>query len=171
MVKDDSIFKAAFNPVVKTYIYLYVGCILLVSVIGIPLLIFWLLGVGQWYSKHYFEKLECEITERTLRFKKGILVQIEKTIPLENIQDITFIEGPLLRHFNLCMLKVETAGHSNPANGNEMSLIGIVDAPNFRKLVMDQRQRITEKVKSNDNVLVEIKDSLLRIEENLKRRG
>lgn len=171
MIKDDSIFKAAFNPLVKTYIFLYVGCVLLVTVIGIPFLIFWMLGVGQWYSKHYFEKLECELTERTLRFKKGILVQIEKTIPLENIQDVTFIEGPLLRHFNLCMLKVETAGHSNPANGNEMSLIGIVDAPNFRKLVMDQRQRITEKVKSNDNVLVEIRDSLLRIEENLKSRS
>jgi putative membrane protein len=168
-MKDDSLFKASFNPVVKTYIFLYVGCIMFVSVIGIPLLIFWLLGVGQWYSKHYFEKLECEITERTLRFKKGILVQIEKTIPLENIQDVTFVEGPLLRHFNLFILKVETAGHGNQSNGNEMSLIGIVDAPNFRKYVMDQRQRITEKVKSNDNVLIEIRDSLLRIEENLKK--
>lgn len=170
-MKDDSISKASFNRLVKTYIFLYVGFVLLVSIIGIPFLILWILGVGQWYSKHYFEKLECEITERTLRFKKGILVQIEKTIPLENIQDITFIEGPLLRHFNLCMLKVETAGHSTPSNGNEMSLIGIVDAPNFRNLVMEQRQRITEKAKSNDNVLIEIRDSLLRIEENLKSRA
>lgn len=170
-MKDDSISKANFNPVVKTYIFLYVGFVLFVSIIGIPFLILWILGFGQWYSKHYFEKLECEITERTLRFKKGILVQIEKTIPLENIQDVTFVEGPLLRHFNLCILKVETAGHSNPANGNEMSLIGIVDAPNFRNLVMEQRQRITEKAKSNDNVLIEIRDSVLRIEENLKSRA
>ena len=95
--------SATFNPLVRTYILLYIALILFITVAGWPLLLIWILGLGQWYSRHYYDKLECEVTERVLRFKKGILIQVEKTIPLENIQDLTFIEGPLLRHFNLCV--------------------------------------------------------------------
>ena len=110
--EGNLIHKAEFNPALKVYILLYVAFLMVLSVIGIPLAIVWLCGVGQWYSRHYFHKLECVLTDNNLRFKKGIIVQFEKTIPLENIQDISFIEGPLLRHFNLAVLRVETAGGS-----------------------------------------------------------
>lgn len=105
--------KASFNPVVKTYIFLYGFLVLCVSIIGIPLAIIWLLGVGQWWSRHFYEKLECVLSEKHLRLKMDILVQVDKTIPLENIQDMTFYEGPILRKFNLTMLKVETAGQGS----------------------------------------------------------
>jgi putative membrane protein len=52
------IHKGEFNTILRTYILLYVAFILFVSFIGIPLAIIWLCGVGQWYSRHYFEKLE-----------------------------------------------------------------------------------------------------------------
>ncbi|MBK8550447.1 MAG: PH domain-containing protein [Ignavibacteria bacterium] len=163
--ENKILIKATFNPVIRSYIFVYVGFILLVTIIGIPLLIIWMLGLGQWYSKHYYELLECELSERSIRFKKGILFTKEKTIPLENIQDMTFIEGPLLRKFNLSIFKVETAGRSE-SHSSEMELIGIEDAHVFRKKVFDQRQVITNKrnVKSNETVLSEIKDALLRIE-------
>jgi len=44
-----------------------------------------------------------------LEFKKGIFFRVEKTIPLENIQDLTFNEDPLLRYLDLRVLKIETA--------------------------------------------------------------
>lgn len=163
--------KAAFNPVIRPYIVVYIALILGVTVVGIPLMLVWLLGVGRWYARHYFDKLECELTERTLRFKKGILVQVEKTIPLENIQDVTFIEGPLLKHFNLCILKLETAGHSDP-HSSQMNLIGIMDAPAFRSAILARRREIMEARTGSDAtaVFTDIRDTLLRIEQQLKDR-
>jgi membrane protein YdbS with pleckstrin-like domain len=158
--------KVTFNSALKIYILLYGAFILFVSIIGIPLAIIWLLGVGQWYSRHYFDKLECVLTDTNLRFRKGILVQVEKTIPLENIQDISFIEGPVLRYFNLAMLRVETAGGGAANQMNEMSLIGIIGANEFRQKVMEQRNLLKQKHagKEESNVFAEIRDSLLRIE-------
>jgi putative membrane protein len=168
--------RAAFNPAVKTYLLLYIASVLFVTVIGIPLAIIWLCGVGQWWAQHYFDKLECDLTERNLHFKQGIFVQIEKTIPLDNIQDLTFVEGPILRAFNLCMLKIETAGKGD-ANGfsgfgNEMSLIGIIDAQEFRANVLAQRQVISDMKNGtnpeNDAVLLEIRDLLREIASKIK---
>lgn len=164
------ILKAKFNPVLRSYIFVYVAFFLFITVIGIPVLIIWMLGLGQWYSRHYFELLECELSESTLRFKKGILFTVEKTIPLENIQDMTFVEGPLLRKFNLSIFKVETSGRSEN-KGSEMELVGIENAHVFRDKVFEQRKLISDKknIKSSEAVLSEIKDSLLRIEKLLDK--
>ncbi len=163
---------ARFNPLVRTYLLWYVAFFLLVSIIGIPLLPFWLLGVGQWWSRHYFEKLECELTERALRFRKGILVQAEKTVPLENIQDVTFIEGPVLRHFQLSILKFETAGQSQ-GQAHDMELIGIIDAQALRQQMLHQRQVLlagrnaAPPTNSTDVLLTEIRDALREISTKL----
>ena len=69
------------------------------------------------------------------------LIQVEKTIPLENIQDVTFIEGPILRHFHLSTLKFETAGHS-AGQANDMHLTGIIDAHAFRDQILAAREAL-----------------------------
>lgn len=69
-----------------------------------------------------FRLLRCALDDRHLNFRKGILFQVEKTIPLENIQDVTFIEGPLLRRFDLSILRIETAGQS-PGQAHNMQLV------------------------------------------------
>jgi putative membrane protein len=173
MDENKILFTARFNPVIRTYILLYVGFFLLISIIGIPLLILWLAGVGQWYSRHYFDKLECELSEQSLRLRRGILFTFEKTIPLENIQDLTFIEGPLLHRLNLCILKIETAGQGN-THGNRMALTGIEDAPSFRKMVLQQRQKKIIELRSGSatdtELLGEIRNSLQRIEHFLESK-
>jgi putative membrane protein len=70
-------------------------------------------------------------------------VTVEKTIPLENIQDVTFIEGPILRHFHLSTLKFETAGHS-AGQANDMHLTGIVDAHDFRNEILAAREALKQ---------------------------
>ncbi len=93
MVKESTIIKKVeFNPKIKSYILIVVSFIFFISIIGIPILIVWFLGLGQYISKRYYENLECQLTNRHLEFKKGVLFRVEKTIPLENIQDLTFIE-------------------------------------------------------------------------------
>ena len=134
--------RARFNAKLSTYLFWYGLLMLLASVVGILLIPFWVLGLGQWYARRYISSLECELTERYLRFQKGVLYQVEKTIPLDNIQDLTFKEGPLLRYFELSVLEIETA--SQAAQGqNDMKLIGIDDAAAFRDRVITQRERIT----------------------------
>jgi putative membrane protein len=132
---------AEFNPLIRPYLLLNVAFIMAITVVGLPLAVLWLLGPGQWWASHYFKQLRCELTDTELRFRKGILFQVEKTIPLENIQDVTFTEGPLLRHFNLTVLKFETAGQSQ-GGGHDMRLVGIMDADDFRNDILARRQAL-----------------------------
>ena len=136
-------FRASFNPLIRPYLVITIGFTMIVTFIGIPVAIVWFLGLGSWWARHYFDRLDCELTAKSIRFRKGILVQVEKTIPLENIQDVTFIEGPILKHFNLSTLKFETAGSSHNAAAN-MELTGIIDAQEFRNKILAARDRLKQ---------------------------
>lgn len=139
------LIKASFNPLIRPYLVITIGFTLCMTFIGIPLAIIWFLGAGQWWARHYFAKLECELGEKSLRYRKGILVQVEKTIPLENIQDVTFIEGPILKHFQLSTLKFETAGQSQ-GQAHDMQLTGIINAHEFRQQIMQRREALRHPV-------------------------
>lgn len=141
MDTDPLTIRARFNPLIKPFLVMQIGVTMMFTVVGIPLAAIWFLGVGRWWARHYFDRLECQLGERSLRYRKGILVTTEKTIPLENIQDVTFIEGPILRHFNLSTLKFETAGHS-VGQASDMRLTGIVDAQAFRAQIMRAREAL-----------------------------
>lgn len=164
--------KAEFNPRLKTYLNLYGLFILVVSLITIPLIPFWLV-IAPYFIKKYYEHMECELTTRSLRFKKGFIVQIEKTIPLDKIQDLTFKEGPLLKKLGLSVLKIETAGNS-AAGSADLSLLGIVNAHEFRQMVFDQRDKVTDNTspssthnESMTEILSDIRDSLKKIESKI----
>ena len=141
MAADNPLIHARFNPLIKPFLVMKIGVGLMVTIIGIPLAIVWFLGIGRWWAQHYFDRLECQLGERSLRYRKGILVTTEKTIPLENIQDVTFIEGPILRRFDLSTLKFETAGHS-AGQASDMQLTGIIDAQAFRAQIMAAREAL-----------------------------
>lgn len=174
----DLPIHATFSPRLRTYLFWYGVVLLIISVIGILLLPFWILGLGQYYARRYLDHVECELTERYLRFKKGILYQVETTIPLDNIQDLTFKEGPLLRYFELSILQIETAGQSGQG-GKDMTLIGIRNAAAFRNRVIAQRERITGGEPSSpreqssaasqksrvEALLVEIRDAIQALQE------
>jgi len=145
MEKEAIVIKQAeFNPRIRKYILHVIAFYLFISVAGIPLILIWYLGLGQSISRRYYEHLACRLTSSHLEFKKGILFRVEKTIPLENIQDLTFIDNPFLRWFDLRILKIETAGSSNPT-GSDMKLIGIIDTPDFKEQVLEQRTIIRNK--------------------------
>lgn len=173
MATEQKIIKTAeFNPKIKTYLLVYVAFFLTISIVGLPLLLFWFLGIGQYICGRFYKHLKCNLTTRHLEFKKGILFKIEKTIPLENIQDLTFIENPLLKYFDLRILKIETAGQSNPM-GSDMTLIGITNPLDFKEAVLDQRDLIKNESKRDSqpsgttevivDLLTEIRDLLTDI--------
>lgn len=140
-MSDANTLRAEFNPLVRPYMVLFVAWILLLTVVLSPLIVIWVLGPGQWWAGHYYRKLRCALDDKHLNFRKGILFQVEKTIPLENIQDVTFIEGPLLRRFDLSILRIETAGQS-PGQAHNMQLVGIVDAHRVRDEILRRREAL-----------------------------
>lgn len=139
---DDLVTAARFEDKLRTYWYLQVVLACVITVMGIAILPIWLLGWGQWYVRRNFEALKCELHERTLIVKRGIFFRVEKTIPLDKIQDLTVKEGPLLRMLGLRSLKVETAGQGTPG-APEANLIGIVDPLDFRDEVLRQRDSMS----------------------------
>jgi len=177
--RERVLLQAEFDPKWKTYFFLKNLLILIATIGGIIFVPFWVLGLGQWYCRRYFESLKCTLCERSLIVAKGIYFKRERTIPLDKIQDLMLIEGPLLDRFGLCQLHVETAGQSSAAQGgSEADLVGIFEARKLRDRVLDQRDLVTGsavasdpsvKVKDDEgladkSVLVEIRDSLGRIE-------
>lgn len=167
----ELIKKAEFNPQIVPYTFWGTLIVLFITIGGIPFIPIWVLGFGQWMSKRVYKSLECELTNKNLRFKKGVFTKIEKTVPLANIQDLTFIENPILRLFGLKILKIETAGQ-NAQGGEEMKLVGIMDVEKFKFQVIEQRELLVEgqqnnsiqkesEISSNTNdLLIEIRDLL-----------
>ena len=51
-------------------------------------------------------------------------------------------DGPLMRHYNLRGLKMETAGQGGGRGASESNLIGVVDAVQFRDAILRQRQQV-----------------------------
>lgn len=182
-MNNPVIKDASFNPKVKTYIFLVVLFYLFISFAGIILIPFWLFGLGQWLSAKFFKTLKCQLSYKNLKFSKGLILHIEKTIPLENIQDLSFIGGPILRSFGLTLIKVETAGGGGKHNSNMMSMIGINDAEEFKDLILKQRELIIKEktqglapanqnntTSNSDQVLTDIKNELVQIKELLKTK-
>ena len=173
--------KAEFSSVLVTYLFLIVIGWLLVSLVGIILIPFWLV-IGRFLCKRYLKYLKCNLTGQTLEIKKGYLFRIEKTIPLDKIQDMTLREGPLLRSLGICILDIETAGQSKPEGFSDAKIIGVKDAKIFRDRVLTQRDLLfTKKMESasgsnisNDeiltsDILIDIRDSLHKIEKLLDK--
>ena len=168
-----TLLKAEFNPRIKSYLVWYGVFLCLIMIVTIPFIPIWLIFAWYFVNK-YFERLHCELTTRSLKFNKGYIFRTEKTIPLDKIQDLTFKEGPLLKAFGLSILKIETAGSSG-AGSPDLTLIGIVNAANFRDRVFDQRDIVTENTSSTSSsensesvleVLKDIRASLDRIEKS-----
>ena len=167
--KPQILATADFNPDIKKYLLIYGILILTATIFGIVLIPIWAV-LAPMFIKKYFNRLHCELTTRSLRFEKGFIFHVERTIPLDKIQDLTFKEGPLLKAFGLSILKIETAGNTGQGM-SDLTLIGIIDAANFRNKVLEQRDKVTENISSGPAdqtdtlvVLKEIRDTLKNIE-------
>lgn len=182
MPEENLILRSAtFNPKVKTYIFFIVLFYLITSIIGIIIVPFWVLGLGQWLSGKFFTTLSCTLSDKHLKFSKGLIIHIEKTIPLENIQDLSFIGGPILRAFGLTMIKVETAGGGGAHHtSNMMSMLGIENAEEFKQMILAQREKIIKEKFSfnspsssvNDiQLLSDIKNELVEIKNLLAKKN
>jgi putative membrane protein len=172
--KPKILRKAEFNPRIKKYLLIYGILFSIITIVGIVLLPIYLI-VAPIFINKYFDRLSAELTTRALRFEKGVVFHVERTIPLDKIQDLTFKEGPLLKYFGLSILKVETAGGSGQGQA-DLTLIGIRDASDFRSRVLEQRDKVTDNKFSSATsetdestlaLLKEIRDALQSIDQKM----
>lgn len=173
--------QATFNPKVKTYIFLVVLFYLIITIVGWLLLPFWLLGLGTWLSNKFFHTLACNLTSKNLKFSKGLIFHIEKTIPLENIQDLSFYGGPVLRWLGLTLIRIETAGGGGKHNNSMMSIPGINNAEWFKQEILNQREKVIREkyqgtanpqsnTESSNQLLKDIRQELIEIKTTLKHQ-
>lgn len=196
MRDEEVLARASFHPNLRVYRYVQVAGLMVATVVGIVALPVWLVA-GWWWSTRYWELLECELGERTLSIAYGIWFRTEKSIPLEQIQDVSVRHGPLLDWLGLTKLRIETAGQgSEQAAGN---LVGVERAVAFRDRILEQRERLSDRRSgggagagdrgasggaaagpvapgeaAGDEVaglLSEIRDAVLRIERRLEEGG
>ncbi|MFN8984691.1 MAG: hypothetical protein ACK5VR_00050, partial [Burkholderiales bacterium] len=72
-VSEPTSIRASFNPLIRPYLVITIGFTMIVTIIGIPVAVVWFLGLGNWWARHYFDRLDCELTAKSIRFRKGIL--------------------------------------------------------------------------------------------------
>ncbi|MEM9826497.1 MAG: PH domain-containing protein [Planctomycetota bacterium] len=170
---------AEFDPKVCQYwlVSAYLVCIFtVVGIVAIPFVLIF----GGMLTRKYLASHSLELGRRELRLRKGLLTKVEKTIPLEKITDVGFIQGPLMRLMNLEGITVETAGQTSM--GPLMNLQGVINAREFRDEVLAQRDRVSDDDRPQAiagtptpvpqetemvSVLRDMQQTLLRIEKNL----
>lgn len=182
MSEERILWDADFDPKIKHYYLWSTSLLLCITIVGIPFAIVYVI-LGNWLISKHIANLGCTLNERTLEIKKGIMNKTESTIPLEKITDLQMFQGPIMRHFGLRGFKVETAGQSSGPGGALVNIIGIVNAVDFRKAVLDQRDQLASGSSSSkaaaipaattpasdtqSEMLSEIRDLLVKIESKL----
>ncbi|TWU67561.1 PH domain-containing protein [Crateriforma conspicua] len=178
MSDEKVLWKAEFNPKVKSYWLLSGTIVMLCTIILIPLIPVWFV-LGMLVTDRYLKSCSCELTDRSLKVGKGILVRTEKTVPLDRITDLGLVQGPIMRMLDIEALSVETAGQSS--QGSLVQLTGIKNGRAFRDAVLEQRDRVSIQesapVQTSDagidasasQTLVEIRDILRRMESRLEQ--
>lgn len=142
-VTGSTLAEASFDPRVAGYWRLLVMGFLCITVVGIVLIPFWF-AFSFWYGAEYLRRVSARLTTQAVEIRTGVFFRKEITIPLNRITDVRVHDGPLMRHYHLRGLRVETAGSAGQNASSEGNLIGIIDAADFRDAILTQRQRAVD---------------------------
>jgi len=189
---DQVLVRAEFDRRLPTYFMLQAQAALFFGLVSIPLMPLWFL-LGRRVHRRQYENLACELTTRSLNVRRGFLLRIQQNIPLDKITDLALYEGPILRYLGLCSLRIETAGGGQTSTMGQAMLPGVVGAEGFRDRVLVQRDAVVldgagtsmalreagqatpsgtpAQTLGSEAVLVEIRDTLGRIEQRLGERA
>lgn len=163
---EKILLSAKFNPKVKQYWLVSWLLVSTLTLIGIPLLLI-SVPLFLFFSGRMLKAMSAKLTDRKLVVKRGILFKVEKSIPLEKITDVAMSQGPLMRLFNLHRLSFETAGQSGP--GALVSLIGIVDASEFREAILAQKDVMSVSATNDTMAAIDSQSGLEQLTDSVKR--
>lgn len=140
------------RPQVARYFYwstaLMLGGIgLLLWIVGVLIAVVYALTFGPWLSRKQAEVLEYRLDKSYVVVHQGVFFIKRKTIPLDRITDIILSQGPLLRHFDLWRLDIQTAGSGQQRA--EASLYGLTDPERVKETILAARDAAALNNKQN----------------------
>ena len=111
--------------------------------LGIGIILVWLHyykknKFSRWYCPLRVDNLHYRLEGSLLRADGGVFFLFRSSIPLERITDIALVQGPLLRHFGIWAMRIQTAGSARC----EAVLYGVRNPEEVRELILSQRQHI-----------------------------
>ena len=172
-VTGETLYEASFDPRISSHGRVVLSLWFVVSVVGI-LFIPFLLLFTRWYYPEYMKRISARLTTNAVEIRKGVFFRKESTIPLNRITDVRLHDGPVMRHYGIRGIRMETAGQSGQYASSEGDLVGVIDAPEFRDLILRQRQKVVgggetseasaTPTETSSGILAEIRDILARIE-------
>ena len=134
--------------------YFYWSATLMLGIIG---LLLWGVGViiafvyaltfGHWLSRKQAEVLDYRLYDTNLFVHQGVFFIKRKNIPLDRVTDIVLTQGPLLRHFNLWRLDIQTAGSGQQKA--EAYLYGLTEPEQMKEMILNARDVIAINNKQN----------------------
>ena len=179
--KDRVLARAVFSGRYVQYHLWMTAFVLACTVFMIPLLII-ILPIVAFAKSVEVKRLACELTPRSLKVRRGVLTKIEQSVPLDKITDLAVRQNLMMRWLNIEAISVETAGQSSV--GPLVQLIAVDNAREFRDAVLARKEALEERearadradadtthaeADRPDEVLLEIRDALLRIEATLSK--
>ena len=88
MAENDVILRSArFDPRLVTYFHIQSLIVLTFTFIGLPLVPIWIF-VGRAFHQKQVDRMECHLTPRALLVRYGLLVRVQKSIPLDKVTDM-----------------------------------------------------------------------------------
>ena len=179
-VTGETLCEASFDPKIASHGRVMLSLLFFITVVGIPFIPFMLLFT-LWYYPEYLRRISARLTTNAVEIRKGVFFRKEATIPLNRITDVRLHDDPVMRHYGLRGLRVETAGQSGQDSSSEGDLVGVVDAVEFRDLILRQRQKVLSGEETRPEaaaptgavpeLLTEIRDILARMEAQGRREG
>jgi membrane protein YdbS with pleckstrin-like domain len=108
---------------------------------GLVLGLLWYLAIGPWVHRRQVEALRYRLDGATLRIDSGFIFLQRKSIPLDRVTDVVLAQGPLMRHFGVWQLRIQTAGTGQQLP--EGAMLGVPDPEAARDLIMRRRDEVT----------------------------
>lgn len=111
----------------------------------LPVLVVWILGLGQWYSNTRADTFEAELTNKRIKVADGVFVRRIKSIPFDRVTDIVQNQGILERWIGIWSLHIQTAGAG--AGRAEGVVFAAAKPEVMREAIMSARNDYVEKRK------------------------
>jgi membrane protein YdbS with pleckstrin-like domain len=145
MIGGDEEFDIR-RDTVERYLYwqhmLFLLFIALITLgIGFVAILIYVVLIGSWLPARQALAMRFALEGTTLRVDGGVVFLSRKAIPLDRVTDIVLVQGPLMRHFGLWSLRVQTAGAGSQMP--EGVLLGIEEPERVRDLLLEAPDEAT----------------------------
>jgi membrane protein YdbS with pleckstrin-like domain len=124
--------------------------ILLVPYFGLGIItgLIYYYKIAPWLPKMQADAIKYRLDGKFLRIDTGVYFLQRNSVPLERITDIDIFQGPLMRHFGVWKLRVQTSSFRRPA-----VLFGIYNPEQVRDEIFAARDACLKSQESSSMAL------------------